>query len=290
MLVGLQRVLGEQLTAIVNTADDTTMYDVHVSPDVDIVTYWLAGIADEKRGWGLRGDTFEVIRGLSKLGVDTWFSLGDRDFATCLYRTRRLRAGDPLSGVTDDIRRHLRVPAQIIPMTDDPVATLIVTRDGRTLEFQEYFVKERCAPEVAEILFGGVQDAAPAPGVLDAIEAAGRVILCPSNPLLSIAPILALQGVHDALRAHHHVVAVSPIVGGVALKGPADRLLRSSGRDASANAVASMYDDVVDVFVIDETDEEEAAKIESMGMDVIVTATVMSDGTVSERLARELLA
>ena len=290
MLVGLQRVIGDHLTAIVNTGDDTTMYDVHVSPDVDIVTYWLAGIADEARGWGIHGDTFEVIRGLSELGLETWFSLGDRDFATCLFRTERLRAGDRLSAITDDIRRHLGVPARILPMSDDRVATHIVTRDGRTLEFQEYFVKERCAPEVAEIQFAGIEHAAPADGVLDAIERSERVVVCPSNPLLSIAPILALDGVRDALRSHPRVVAVSPIVGGAALKGPADRLLKASGRDASASAVASMYDDFVNVFVIDEADGEEAAKVEAMGMDVIVTRTVMADGSVSERLARELLA
>ena len=290
MLVGLQRVVGEHLTAIVNTGDDTTMYDVHVSPDVDIVTYWLAGIADEERGWGLRGDTFEVIGGLRALGVDTWFSLGDRDFATCLYRTRRLRAGECISVITDDIRRHLGVTARVVPMTDDAVATTIITNDGRTLEFQEYFVKERCTPEVAEIQFTGIEGAAPAAGVLAAIARADRVVLCPSNPLLSLAPILALDGVRATLRDHPRVLAVSPIVGGAALKGPADRLLKSSGRGASASAVASMYADFVDVFVIDDTDTEEAAKIEAMGMEVIVTQTVMTTGSVSERLAREVLA
>jgi LPPG:FO 2-phospho-L-lactate transferase len=289
LLVGLQAAAGDDLTAIVNTADDTEIYGVHVSPDVDIVTYWLAGIADEARGWGIRDDTFAVIQGFAALGQETWFSLGDRDFATCLYRTERLGAGDPLSAITNDIRSRLGIAARILPMTNDRVATRIVTADGRTLEFQEYFVKERCEPEVAEIRFAGISDATPADGVIPAIERAERVIICPSNPLLSVEPILALPGVRGALRAHPQVIAVSPIVGGAALKGPADRLLRSSGRDSSASAVATMYEDFVDTFVIDETDGDEAPKIEALDMDAIVTQTVMKTRRASERLARELL-
>lgn len=290
LLVGLQRVIGEDLTAIVNTGDDTVIYGVHVSPDIDIVTYWLAGVADEIRGWGILDDTFDVIGGFADLGVETWFSLGDRDMATCLYRTERLAAGAALSEITDDIRTRLGVRARVLPMTDDQVATRIVTADGRTLEFQEYFVKEKCAPEVTEISFAGVASASPTDGVIAAIERADRVIVCPSNPLLSVGPILALNGVRAALRAHPHVIAVSPIVAGVALRGPADRLLRSSGRDASASAVATMYEDFVDAFVIDEADLDEAPKIEAMGIDAIVTRTVMSDRRVSEDLARTLLA
>ena len=290
LLVGLQRVIGEDLTAIVNTGDDTMIYGVHVSPDIDIVTYWLAGIADETRGWGIRDDTFDVIGGFAAFGVETWFSLGDRDMATCLYRTERLACGATLSEVTDDIRTRLGVRARILPMTDDQVATRIVTTDGRTLEFQEYFVKEKCAPEVSEISFAGIASAAPADGVIAAIERAERVIVCPSNPLLSVGPILALNGVRAALRAHPHVIGVSPIVGGVALRGPVDRLLRASGRDASASAVATLYEDFVDVFVIDEADRDEAPKIEAAGMTAVVTRTVMSDRQVSEELARTLLA
>jgi LPPG:FO 2-phospho-L-lactate transferase len=290
LLVGLQRVVGEDLTAIVNTGDDTVIYGVHVSPDIDIVTYWLAGIADETRGWGILDDTFDVVAGFADLGVETWFSLGDRDLATCLYRTERLAVGAALSAITDDIRTRLGVRARVLPMTDDQVATRIVTADGRTLEFQEYFVKERCAPEVAEIRFAGIASASPTDGVIAAIERADRVVVCPSNPLLSVGPILALNGVRAALRAHPHVIAVSPIVAGVALRGPADRLLRSSGRDASASAVATMYEDFVDAFVIDEADLDEAPKIEAMGIDAIVTRTVMTDRQVSEDLARTLLA
>lgn len=288
-MVGLQRVVGRDLTAIVNTGDDTLVYGVRVSPDVDIVTYWLAGIADTQRGWGIAGDTFTVVEALRDLGRDTWFSLGDRDFATCLHRTDRIAAGATLIEVTSEIAHELGVEATVIPMTDDPVATRIVTEEGRTLEFQEYFVKERCEPEVREVRFAGISDATPAPGVLTRIEQADRVIICPSNPLLSIGPILALPGVRDALRAHPEVMAVTPIIGGAALKGPADRILRSTGHGSSAGAVARMYEDFVDVFVVDATDPEEADKIEAADIDVFITDTVMGDLDASERVARALV-
>jgi LPPG:FO 2-phospho-L-lactate transferase len=288
LLVGLQRVLGADLTAIINTGDDAVFYGVRVSPDVDIVTYWLAGIADMKRGWGIKDDTFHVVEGLRALGRETWFALGDRDFATCLHRTERTRDGAPLSDVTDEIARALGVTATVLPMTNDHVATRIVTVDGRTLEFQEYFVKERCEPEVAEVRFAGISDAAPDPGVIAAIEQADRVILCPSNPLLSIGPILALAGVRDALRSHPWVAAVSPIVNGSALKGPADRILESTGHSSSASAVARMYEDFLDVYVVDSSDAEEAGKVEAAGIRTIVTSTVITDQEVSEQLAREL--
>ena len=289
LLVGLQRALGPELTAIVNTGDDTVIYGVHVSPDVDIVTYWLAGLADTSRGWGIEGDTFTVIESMRALGRDTWFSLGDRDLATCLYRTDRLASGATLSEATAEIGGHLGVAATVLPMTDDEVATRIVTADGRTLEFQEYFVKERCEPEVREIRFAGISDARAAPGVLTAIEQADRIIVCPSNPLLSIGPIIAIPGVRAALKAHPQVVAVSPIVNGAALKGPADRILESTGHSASASAVARIYEDFVDAFVVDESDPEEAAKVEACDIRALVTDTVMTDHDASERLARALL-
>ncbi|HEX2241555.1 MAG TPA: 2-phospho-L-lactate transferase CofD family protein, partial [Actinomycetota bacterium] len=200
LLVGLDTALPRgQLTAIVNTGDDATIYGVHVSPDVDIVTYWLAGLADTQRGWGLKNDTFNLIEGLARLGHDTWFRLGDRDFATCLHRTQLLRAGATLTSVTDEIRRALDVRAVVLPMSDDRAPTLLETRDGRILEFQQYFVKEKTEPEIAAVRLP--QDAKPAPGVLDAIVNADVVVLCPSNPFVSIAPILALPGVRAALRA-----------------------------------------------------------------------------------------
>lgn len=289
LLVGLQRAAGSDLTAIVNTGDDSIIYGVRVSPDVDIVTYWLAGLADTQRGWGIQGDTFTVIEGMRALGRDAWFSLGDRDLATCLYRTERIASGATLSEVTAEIGGHLGVSATMIPMSDDEVATRIVTSDGRTLEFQEYFVKERCRPEVREVRFAGISDATPAPGVLASIEQADRVIVCPSNPLLSIGPIVAVPGVRAALRAHPQVLAISPIINGAALKGPADRILKSTGHSASASAVARIYEDFIDAFVVDETDPEEAAKVEAADIPAIVTDTVMRDHDASERLARTLL-
>ncbi|MEA2451810.1 MAG: 2-phospho-L-lactate transferase [Actinomycetota bacterium] len=289
LLVGLYAGVGADLTAIVNTGDDADIYGVHVSPDVDIVTYWLAGIADRARGWGIKDDAFTVVAALGKLGHETWFSLGDRDFATCLYRTDRLKAGAALSEITAEITRSLGVDASVLPMTDDHVATRIVTDDGRTLEFQEYFVKERCAPEVREVRFAGISDAQPAPGVIQSIERADRVVVCPSNPLLSISPILALPGVRDALRAHPNVIAVSPIIQGAALKGPADRILESTGHRSSASSVALMYEDFIDTFVLDSSDIEEAGKVEAAGIQTLVTDTVMTDLDASARLAQAVL-
>ncbi len=290
LLVGLARVAdGEDLTAIVNTADDAEIYGVHVSPDVDIVTYWLAGIADTDRGWGIKDDTFTLVDGLNELGVESWFRLGDRDFATCLFRTNRLHEGAPLSAITDEIRRALGVGTRMLPMSDQPVRTRIVTWDGRTLEFQEYFVKERQQPEVSEVRLAGVADAKPAPGVVDAIVEADRVILCPSNPIVSVGPILALPGVREALIDHASVVAVTPIVRGAPLKGPADKLLRAAGADVSASGVAALYRDFCDTFVVDATDPLEEERVRALGMRSVKLDTIMSDHDVSERLARALL-
>lgn len=288
LLVGLQRVV-DDLTAIVNTGDDSRIYGVHVSPDVDIVTYWLAGIADIERGWGIEGDTFHVIEAMRGLGSEAWFNLGDRDFATCLLRTERLRGGEPLSTITDEVRASLGVKARILPMTDDEVATRIVTRDGVTLEFQEYFVRERQEPEVAEVRFAGIADARPAPGVIEAIRSADRIIICPSNPVVSVDPILSLPGIRDELTEHPHVTAVTPIVRGAPLKGPADKLLTAKGVEVSARGVAALYAAFVDRFVLDEQDEEQAIDIEALGVEPLVLDTVMVDHNASERLARSLL-
>lgn len=290
LLVGLdKRVPPGELTAIVNTGDDAVIYGVHVSPDVDIVTYWLSGMNDKQRGWGITGDTFETIDALERFGVETWFRLGDRDLATCLYRTQQLRAGATLSSVTDDIRRALGIDTRIIPMSDDEVPTRIVTEDGRTLEFQDYFVKEQHKPPVKEVRFSGIADAKPAPGVLDAIRRADRVILCPSNPVVSIGPILALPEVRDTLRAHPLVIAVTPIVRGAPLKGPADKLLPTLGTEVSALGVAGLYKDFCDVFVVDERDAEEVASIEELGARVVTLDTVMHNHTASEALSQRLL-
>ncbi|MGH2786485.1 MAG: 2-phospho-L-lactate transferase [Actinomycetota bacterium] len=289
LLIGLQDLLREELTAVVNVGDDASIYGAHVSPDIDIVTYWLAGIADTERGWGIKDDTFTVVEALAARGGEAWFQLGDRDFATCLYRTERLRSGDDLSSVTADIARSLGVAARILPATDDPVRTRVVTAEGETLDFQEYFVRRRCEPEVGEVLFAGISEAQPAAGVLDAIETADRVIVCPSNPILSIGPILGLPLMRDALRLHPDVLAVSPIIGGRALKGPADRLLVSLGYASSATAVASLYADFATTFVLDSADRDEEEAIDKLGLRSIACDTVMTDHAASTRLAQELL-
>jgi LPPG:FO 2-phospho-L-lactate transferase len=289
-MVGLQRaVAAEDLTAIVNTGDDATVYGVAVSPDVDIVTYWLAGIADRARGWGLVGDTFTVVDALDRLGAESWFRLGDNDFATCLYRTQRVRQGAPPSVVADEVRRALGVRARVLPMTDDSVRTIVECADGRSLGFQEYFVRERTKPEVTGLHFEGLEEAQPAPGVLHALRHAESVVVCPSNPHLSIAPILALPGIAQALADHPCVIAVSPIVGGRALKGPADRLLRSLGGHSDAAAVAALYAGFCDIFVVDERDRAEAAKIERHGMSAVALDTIMTDEDASARLASQIL-
>ena len=293
LAVGLQSVLrsrdSSSLTVIVNTADDDVVYGLHVSPDVDIVTYWLAGLADTDRGWGLRGDTFAVVDALDRLGVPTWFRLGDRDMATCLYRTHQLRAGASPASIADDIRKRLGVWARVVPMSDDPVRSVVTTKDGRTLAFQEYFVKERHMPEVATVTFEGIENAKPSNGVLDAIASADVVIVCPSNPVVSIGPILALPGVRNALVDHARVMAVSPIVERAPLKGPADKLMHSIGVDVSAAGVAWLYRDFCDVFVIDARDESEREGIERSGTDVLVTDTIMVDHHASAAVAAACL-
>ena len=288
LLIGLQRAV-DDLTAIVNTGDDTHIYGVHVSPDVDIVTYWLAGIADIERGWGIEGDTFHVIEAMRSMGAEAWFNLGDRDFATCLLRTERMRDGEPLSAITADIKDRLGVVPQIIPMTDDEVATRIVTTSGTTLEFQEYFVRERQEPEVTEVRFAGIADARPAPGVIEAIRTADLVVICPSNPVVSVDPILSLPGVREELTEHPHVTAVTPIVQGAPIKGPADKLLRAKGIEVSARGVAGMYAGMIDRFVLDDKDEQQAIDVEALDIETLVTDTLMSGAESSERLARVLL-
>jgi LPPG:FO 2-phospho-L-lactate transferase len=290
LLVGLAAILDEgDLTAVVNTGDDAVIYGVHVSPDIDIVTYWLGGVADTHRGWGMRNDTFAVVDALGSLGAPSWFRLGDRDLATCLYRTERLRDGTPLSAVTDEIRRALGVTTRVLPATDDPLRTRIMTSDGRTLEFQEYFVRERQEPEVTGVVFSGAEDAKPAPGVLEAIAGADCVVVCPSNPILSIGPILQVPEIRETLQRHSHVVAVTPIVRGEAIKGPAARILDSMRIGSSATAVARLYADFADVFVIDSGDRTHAADVTSLGLRALVVDTLMTDRTASERLAGQLL-
>jgi LPPG:FO 2-phospho-L-lactate transferase len=289
-LSGLAPVVGpERLFIVGNTGDDAEIHGLHVSPDLDTVTYALAGLANRKRGWGIQGDTFECLRALERLGGETWFKLGDRDLATHLYRSGRLRQGATLSQVTWEIATPLGVRARIVPMSDKPVPTLIQTRHG-ILDFQTYFVRQRARDAVLGVRFYGMEEARPADGVLKAIQRAAGVVVCPSNPIISIGPILAVPGIREALReTAAPVAAISPIVGGRALKGPAARMMRSMGLRASADQVAELYRDFVDVFVLDRVDRKLAPKVEALGMRAVVTNTIMRGLAQKKALARAVV-
>lgn len=289
-LQGLVQVVPqEQLTVVVNTGDDRDFYGLHVSPDIDIVLYTLAGIVDESHGWGIRGDTYHTMQQLTSYGYEDWFALGDRDLATQIYRADLLRQGKTLSEITEQVRHHLGLGLRVLPMSNQPVQTHIKTPAG-LLHFQEYMVKRRCIDEVKDVVFIGVEDAQPAPGVIDAIKDAEAILLAPSNPIVSIGSILAVPGVHDALHeASGMVVAVSPIVGGSPIKGPADKLMSGLGIEVSAVGVARCYRDFLDVMVIDEKDASLASAIEDLGIPAVVTNTVMRDMDAKAALAKEVL-
>jgi LPPG:FO 2-phospho-L-lactate transferase len=286
-LDGLARVVRpEELFVIGNTGDDVEMYGLHVSPDLDTVVYTLAGLANPVHGWGLRDDTFNSLAGLRDLGVEAWFQLGDRDLATHIYRTQRLRSGDTLSAVTGEIARRLGVRSAVRPMSDDKVRTIVQTPRG-SLEFQTYFVRRRARDRVIGVDFHGAVRARPAPGVLEAIRGATAIIFCPSNPIISIGPILAVPGIRKALeRRRCPALAISPIVGGRALKGPAARMMRGMGMKVSACGVAELYRGLVDVFVIDRVDQQQAGAIGELGMRAVVTNTIMSGTPQKKALAR----
>jgi LPPG:FO 2-phospho-L-lactate transferase len=289
-LDGLTRVLApERIFIIGNTADDAEIHGLHISPDLDTVTYTLSGLSDPKRGWGIRGDSFRCLEALGRLGADTWFRLGDRDLATHLYRTQRLRQGAKLSDVTEDITEALGVRSQIVPMSDDRVRTRICTLAGE-LEFQTYFVKRRARDKVINVRFEGALEARPAPGVLETIAGADAIILCPSNPFISIGPILAVPGIRAALqRKRDRVAAISPIVGGRALKGPAAAMMKSMRLRPAAIEVARLYADFVGTFVLDELDRSQAAAVEKLGMRSVVTNTVMRGLRQRKSLARVIV-
>jgi len=249
----------------------------------------LAGLADRDRGWGLRGDSFRCLEALGRLGAETWFQLGDRDLATHVYRTERLRQGATLTQVTAEITSALGVGAAIVPMSDGPVRTRICTSSGE-LEFQTYFVKRRARDSVAGVRFAGADEAAPAPGVLEAIEQAEAIIVCPSNPFISVGPILAIPGIREALRQRRErVAAISPIVGGRALKGPAADMMRSMKMRCAAAEVACLYADFAGVFVLDEVDRKQAAELEPRGVRPVVTNTIMSGPRERKALARAVV-
>ena len=289
-LDGLARVIPpKDIFVIGNTGDDAEIHGLHVSPDLDTVTYTLAGLADPGRGWGLRGDTFRNLEALGRLGGETWFQLGDRDLATHIFRTERLRAGATLSEVTREIRAALGVKSEIVPMSDDPVRTMVQTKT-RLLEFQDYFVRRRARDSVRGVFFYGSEQANPAPGILEAILRADAILFCPSNPLISIGPILSVRGVREALeRRRGPIAAISPIVGGRALKGPAAKMMRSLKMSASAVGVARLYQGIADIFVLDKQDQAAAPKIEALGMKAVVADTIMSSLSKKTALARAVM-
>lgn len=290
-----QRTDGQaRLTVISNTADDFDLYGLRISPDADTVLYTLAGLANEVTGWGIAGDTFTTLDQLGRLGEDAWFWLGDRDFATHILRTQRLRAGASLTEVMRGFGQALGVRANLLPMTDDPVATRIQTAEGE-LAFQEYFVRRQQADAVLGVRFAGIEQARLPDATRAAILRAGVIIFCPSNPFVSVAPILAVAGMQATLRAAAApVVAVSPIVGGQALKGPAAAMLASLGHEVSAYGVAALYaaryPGLIHGFVLDQADEALAPRIAALGLRTLVTDTIMRDAAARERLARETLA
>jgi LPPG:FO 2-phospho-L-lactate transferase len=290
LLVGLIRAMDpRELTIIVNTGDDIVMHGLAISPDLDIVTYSLAGLVNPETGWGFRDETFRAHEQLAVYGRPAWFNLGDRDLATHIHRTAMLREGATLSGAAESIRLALGVQAKILPMSDQPVPTMIDTEQGR-LNFQEYMVQKRAEPVVRKIEFAGIERAMPAPGVLESLERAAVIVICPSNPLISIGPILAVPGVREALRKRREdVVAVCPIVGGKSLKGPSDRMLAQLGFDVSASGVARMYQDICATFLIDSVDAGERPAVEALGMKAVVSSTVMHTLEDKQRLAGEVL-
>ncbi len=288
LLAGLVDVVDPgTVTAVVNVGDDLVIHGLHVSPDLDTITYTLGGVHNDVTGWGVADESWRVMAELESLGDPAWFRLGDRDLATHLYRTGRLAGGAPLSAVTQALGTARGVGVRLVPVTDDRLATIIVTRAGERLSFQEYFVARRHDVDVAAIEFEGATSSTPAPGVLDAIGRATRVVIAPSNPLVSIDPILAVPGVREAIAARRSdVVAISPIVAGAALKGPADRLLRDLGHEPTALGVARHYQHLAATFLVDDQDAALADDVASLGMRCVVTDTIVRDGGRAAALAK----
>jgi LPPG:FO 2-phospho-L-lactate transferase len=289
---GLQAIASQGLTVVVNTGDDLERHGLVVSPDHDTVMYTLAGIDNREWGWGIAGETFAAAGMLERYGEEAWFRLGDRDLATHVVRTKRLRAGDRPTEIALDLQRALGVRARILPMADEEVRTEVLTDEG-WLEFQDYFVRRHQEPEVRDLRFRGVEEASATPEVVAAFAAAEAIVIGPSNPFVSVRPILAVPGIEAALQAARSrgvtVVAVSGIIAGRAVKGPADRMLRSLGHDVSALGVARQYTGVADAFILDQADEALAPSVEALGLRVVVAETLMTDDAARERLARAVL-
>jgi LPPG:FO 2-phospho-L-lactate transferase len=294
----VRAVPASDITVIVNTADDVVLHGLHVSPDLDTVTYTLAEVGNPETGWGLAGETWQAMDALERLGGHAWFRLGDRDLGTHLHRTGRLADGAGLATVTAEIAAAWGLELTLLPMTEDRVATMVtlarcdeVSRDSsREVSFQEYFVRLGHSVAVESVRFDGAQESLPGPGVLDALADADVVVIAPSNPIVSIGPLLAVPGIAEALRARRaDTVAVSPIVAGAALKGPADRLMRELGHDASVVGVARLYRDLAATLVVDTADAGLADAVEAEGIACVVTDTVMSTPEVAADLAKTVL-
>jgi LPPG:FO 2-phospho-L-lactate transferase len=291
LLEGLVRAMPpEDLSIIINTGDDIDLFGLYIAPDLDIVTYTLAGIVNPATGWGIKDDSFRCLDLLLRYtGGERWFNLGDQDLATHIFRTQMMREGHTLTEVADRVRRSLGVKPRILPMTNTHTPTTVVTDEG-DLHFQEYLIKRRTEPAVKAIRFENIESSVPAPGVAEAIMQAEAVIICPSNPLISIGPILAVPGIRDLLKkTKSTVVAISPIVGGVSLKGPTDRMLADLGMEVSAKQVARLFADFLDIFILDRRDEAAADGIEQLGVNVIIADTVMSDSEKKLALAKTTL-
>jgi LPPG:FO 2-phospho-L-lactate transferase len=277
------------VTIICNTADDCVFYDLYVSPDIDTIVYTLAGMIDPAKGWGVKDDTFAALAQLRRLGDDAWFQLGDKDLATHITRTRALKEGHELSEVVGSMSRRLGVQATILPMSNERIETRIVTPQGE-ISFQEYFVKYHWARDVKTVRFVGAEQSKPGPGVIDAIQRAEAIVICPSNPITSIGPILAVPGIRSALtEARAPVVAVSPIIGMAAISGPAHKLMIACGKEASAVGVAECYDDFLDKLIVADEDRGLVSQIEKLHVEVILTDIRMRSLADKRRLARELL-
>lgn len=278
------------ISVISNTGDDVEMFGLHVSPDTDIVLYALAGAVNPETGWGLTGDTFAVVDQLQRFGYERWFNLGDRDLAMAIHRTRLLHEGVPMHEIVAGLARAWELDCTVLPMTNEPVRTMITGPEGE-LAFQEYMVRLRTELDVRSIRFAGIEQAKPAPGVIDALSGAEAVILAPSNPFVSIGPILAVAGVRDALEQTKAVrVAISPIIAGQVVKGPAAKMMTTLGYEVSALGVAKIYDGLVDLFVLDEQDRALAPRVEALGMRVLVTDTMMTSMERKAELARDVVA
>jgi len=279
----------EKLAVIVNTGDDIKLYGLHISPDLDIVMYTLTGIVDPEKGWGVKGDTFHCLEMLQEYGFEAWFRLGDKDLATHFSRTHLLRSGLKLSQATSKLCKALGLEVKLLPMTDEEFETIIVTDKGK-LHFQEYLVKRAAQDRVINVEFKGAEKAHPASGVLDSILNSDAIIICPSNPIVSIGTILSTEGIRDALKeTKAKVIAISPIVGGAPIKGPADKLMQALGLEVSAYGVAALYKDFLDTFVIDIIDKAQRKQIETLGQTVIVTNTIMKSFRDKVQLAKVVL-